>query len=421
MKRIVIMATLDTKGEEAAYLRDLILRRGHEPLVVDMGAGGEPRGPADITAAEVARAAGADIETFRGRDPRKREAATDTMIRGAVKRLRSLWEAGQVEGIVSLGGVTSAVMASSVMKEMPFRIPKLILTSGASLTGAHRFFGPTGVTVMHSLVEVGGLNRLLKEHLARAAAAICAMVEAAASTDERAEQKPAVAMSTNGWVELCAQRILRSLELGYEVIRFHATGVPEVVMEKLIEEDYFCAVIDLVPSSITNERFNGSRISWPRRLEVAGERGIPQVVAPCLVNAISRIRDGSQEEAAEMAMRKHYVMDDLRILLWLKPEELKDMAAVYAEKLNKAKGPTKFLIPMKGWASMETEGTDLYDPDGIRAFVDGLKGELKPEVEVREVDANIESEPFAEAVLAAFEEVTVAAGACRLFEPQTEG
>lgn len=331
------------------------------------------------------------------------------MIRGSVKRLRDLCEAGQVEGFVSLGGVTSAVMASSVMKEMPTLIPKLILTSGASLPGSHRFFGPTGITVMHSLVEIGGLNRLLEEQLSRAAGAICGMVEAKAPVDDRTGQKPAVAMSTNGWVEMCAQRVVKSLERGYEVIRFHATGLPEVVMEKLIEEDYFCAVIDLVPSSITNERFNGSRISWPRRLEVAGEKGLPQVVAPCLVNAISRIRDGSQEQAAEMALRKHYVMDSLRILLWLNAEELKDMAAVYAEKLNRAKGPTKFLIPMKGWASMEAESTGLYDPRTIRGFVDKLKERLKPEVEVREVDANIESAAFAEAVLAAFEEVTFAA------------
>lgn len=402
MKKIAVLVTLDTKSAEAAYLRELILRRGHQVFIVDIGYGGEPGLEADITAAEVAREGGAAIESLRR--SRQRDEAAQVMIKGAVARLGALCRSGQVEGIISIGGMSSAVMASAIMREMPYRIPKLIFTSAASLPSSYRFFGPTGVTVMHSLVEVGGLNRLLKDELARAAGAICGMAEAAASSERPAGSKPLVAMTTNGWVENCARYICKALEEEYEVVRFHATGLPEVVMEKLIEEDYFVAVIDLVPSSITNEKFGGSRISWPRRLEVAGEKGIPQVVAPDLVNVISRVRDTSRELASELKTRKHYFVDELRVLLWLSPGELKEMAPVYAKKLNKAAGPTKFLIPTRGWISIETEGSEFFDPEAVRTFIAELKGNLKPGIEIREVDANIDDPAFARAVVAAFRE-----------------
>ncbi len=405
MKSIVIIVTLDTKSVEAAYLRDRILELGHRPLIIDVGCGGLPKMEADISAAEVAQAADADLDSLR--TSRDRDMATGAMIRGAVIKLTALCQAGEVEGLISIGGMSSAVMASRIYREMPYRIPKLLLTTAASMPQANQFFGPSGVTVMHSLVEVAALNRLLMGELARAAGAICGMVEGQALVKLPAVLKPMIAMSTNGWVETPAQYLAKELTDRYEIVRFHGTGLPEVVMEKLIEEDYFSAVIDLVPSSITNERFDGSRISWPRRLEVAAEKGIPQVVAPSLVNVISRTRDASAALAEEMKIRKYYFMDSLRILLWLTKEELTDIASVYAEKLNKATGPTKFLIPMKGWLNVETEDSEYFEPESIRAFVDVLKKELKPEVEIREIDANIDTVEFGQAVLAAFREVTM--------------
>ena len=404
-KHVVIIVTLDTKSEEAAYLRDRIVELGHRPLILDTGCGGLPQMQADITAAEVAQAAGADLDTIR--QARDRDTASATMIRGAVIKLLELCDAGQVEGLIAIGGMSSAVWASSIYKEMPYRIPKLLLTTAASMPQANQFFGPSGVTVMHSLVEVGALNRLLMGELARAAGAICGMVEGQALVRTPASLKPMLAMSTNGWVETPARYLADELKDQYEIVRFHGTGLPEVVMEKLIEDDYFSAVIDLVPSSITNERFQGSRISWPRRMEVAGEKGIPQVIAPSLVNVISRTRDDTSTVlAAEMKERKYYFMDSLRILLWLTKEELADIAHVYAAKLNKAVGPTKFLIPLRGWLNVETEDSKYYEPESIRAFADVLKSEVKPEVELIEVDANIDTAEFGKAVLVAFRAVT---------------
>jgi uncharacterized protein (UPF0261 family) len=403
LKRIVIIAALDTKGEESDYLKELILKRGHQPFIIDIGCGGEAKLEADITADEVAGAAGADIEKLRVSQERKR--ATETMVKGAVAKLDALCRSGEVDGMISLGGMSSTVMASSIMGEMPYRIPKLILSSAASLPGVNRFFGPTGITMMHSLIDLSGLNHLLKDQLARAVGAICGMVESLAPPDDAGEEKPMVAMSTYGYTDSCSRYIHQALGGKYELIHFHAIGMPEVAMEKLIEEGFFSAVIDLVPSSITNARFDGSRISWPRRLEVAGEKGIPQVVAPGGVDTISRTGYTAKELAPEFKIRKHYLMDALRATVWLTPDELRDIAGVYAEKLNKAVGPTKFLIPKQGWISIEKEGSEFYYPEGIQAFVDGLKQRLKPEIELIEVDADIEEPVFAQAVVNAFEEV----------------
>jgi uncharacterized protein (UPF0261 family) len=402
-KCIVLIGTLDTKGEEIGYLKELILEQGHRPFIVDIGAGGKARLEADIPAAEVALAAGTEIEKLR--DSRERQKVTEVMIKGAIAKLAAVCRAGEVEGMISIGGMTSTVMASAIMREMPYSIPKLIVSSAASMPGSNRFFGPTGITMMHSLVDVGGLNSLLKAQLSRAAGAICGMVKDEISQPVLGEHKPMVAMSVYGYVENCARYINEALTGKYELIRFHATGMPEITMEKLIEEGFFSGVIDLVPSSITNEKFSGSRTSWKRRLEVAAEKGIPQVVAPAGVNTISRVGFTAEELAPELKIRKHYFMEELRVTVWLNTKELGDMALIYAEKLNKAVAPTKFLIPKRGWISIEKEGSNFYDPQNTQIFVDKLKEKLKPEIEVREVDANIDDPIFAKAIVNAFEEV----------------
>jgi len=403
VKKVIIIATLDNRDQEVSYLKELILRRGCQPLIIDIGFRGESRLEADITAADVAKAAGEKIEKLR--DPLERKKATEVMIKGAIAKLGPLYRAGQVAGMIAPGGMTTLGMASAIMREMPYQIPKLIVSSAAASPGVHRLFGATGITLMHSLIDIRGLNSLLKVQLDRAAAAICGMVAAEIPPSSPEEAKPRVAMSTYSYVDNCSRYIRESLGDKYELIGFHATGIPEVAMEKLIEEGFFDGVIDLVPSSITNEKFGGSRISWPRRLEAAGEKGLPQVVATAGVNTISRTGLTAEELAPELKIRKHYVMDAQRVTMFLNKEELKNIASIYAEKLNKAVGPTKFLIPKKGWTSIEKSGGDFYDPQCIQAFIDGLKEKLKSGIELREVDANIEDPTFGQAVVDAFKEV----------------
>ncbi len=408
-KHIVLIGTLDTKGEEMGYLKELIIRRGHHPLIIDIGTGGEPRLKADITAKEVAHTAGVQVESLR--NSQERQKVTEIMIKGAAEKLDELCRNGEVEGMMSIGGMSSMIMTSEIMENMPFSIPKLIVSSGASMPGSHRVFGTSGITLMHSLIDIGGLNFLLKAQLNRAAGAISGMVDGEISNLKSGNDLPMVAMSVFGYVDNCARFISDALSEKYELIRFHAAGTPEIAMEKLIEDGYFCGVIDLVPSSITNQKFGGSRTSWSRRLEVAGEKGIPQVIAPAGVNTLSRVGFTPEELAPELAKRKHNFMDDRRVTVYLNIQELEDITLLYAEKLNKAVGPTKFLVPMKGWLSIEKEGSSLYDRHSIQLFVDILKKNLKAEVEVVEVEENIDSQAFAKAIVTAFNEVVGKASA----------
>lgn len=403
MKTIVIIATLDTKGEATGYLRDLIIERGYRPLIIDVGFGGQAGITADIPAADVAKAAGEEIEElWASKDRRK---VTEVIAKGAITKLKELCKVEGVDGLVAIGGTSGMVLASGIMNELPLAIPKLIVSSAASLPGSHRVFGPTGITLMDPLVDVGGLNSLLRVHLSRAAGAICAMVKEETPFLSPSEQKSMVAITTYGYTENCARHVSNALKGKYEPVRFHASGVPEIAMERLIEEGFFIGVIDLVPSSITNALFGGSRTSWPRRLEIAGEKGVPQIVVPGGVNTFSLAGFSADALASQLKIRKHYFMDAQRVTVWLKPEELKRAASIYAEKLNKATGPTRFLVPLKGWLSIEREETPFFDPQTAKVFVEELKKRLKAEIEVKEIDANIDDQAFADAVIQEFEEL----------------
>lgn len=399
---IAIVATLDTKGEEADYLRQLILKRGHRPIVIDIGMGRRPLVPADISADEVALCGGAEIEELRASSERRK--GIQAMTNGAIVKVKELYEAGRLDGIIAIGGASGTLVATTIMRALPFGVPKFMVSSAVSMPGlAGGFFGPGDITIMHSVVDIEGLNRFVANTLSHAVGAICGMVEVQALSLTPDKERPFVAITSYGYTEKCAQYVRQALEgKGYEAIRFHATGAPETAMEELVDQGLFVAVIDLVPSSITHAMFGGPRIAGPQRLEVAGRKGIPQVIAPAGVNNFGRIMNMM---TPELKARKHFVMDGQRVTIRLSAEEMVKIAPVYAEKLNKAEGPTKFLVPLRGWTAVDGEGGPLYEPETDMLFVSELRKMLKPEIEIREIDANIEDPAFAQAVVAAFEEV----------------
>ena len=402
-KKIAIVATLDTKGEEADYLRKLILKRGHRPIVIDIGMGRRALIPADIPADEVALSGGADIDKLRASSERRE--ATQVMTNGAIAKVKELYALGRLDGIIAIGGASGTLVGTSVMRALPFGVPKFMVSSAVAMPAlCGGFFGPGDITIMHSVVDIEGLNRFVGNVLSRAVGAICGMVEMEAPSLTPDEERPFVAITGYGYTEKCAHYVRQALEEkgDYEAIRFHATGAPEIAMEELIDQGLFAAVIDLVPSSITHAMFGGLRIAGPERLEVAGRKGVPQVVAPGGVNSFARTMDTL---TPELKARKHYAIDERRVTLRLNAEEMARIAPVYADKLNKATGPTKFLAPLRGWTSVDREGGPLYEPETDRVFVDELRKRLKPEIEIREIDANIEDPVFAQAVIAAFEEV----------------
>ncbi|MBA4418880.1 MAG: hypothetical protein C0392_13385 [Syntrophus sp. (in: bacteria)] len=399
-KKIAIISSLDTKGEAVDYLKSFISKRGFTPISVDVGYGSPVTIPADITVDDIAKASGSSAVKVRAL--KERMEMIDIIQKGAITKLKALYTSDGLHGILALGGMSNTALAADIMQELPFTLPKLLMSTGASMPGSNRFFGPTGLTMMHSPIDIGALNSLLKAQLDRAAAAVCGMVEKEAPSSDMATDKPMVAICTYGYTEKCSQYLAEALNKKYETVNFHASGIPEVTMEKLAEDGLFAGIIDLVPSSITNSLYGGGRTSWARRLEVAGEKGIPQVVAPAGVHTFSRTGVTEDVLVPQLKGRKYRFMDAQRCTCYLTDEEVADVANVYAEKLNKAKGPVKFLVPMKGWLSIEK---DAYNAQAIKGFVDAMRKQLKPEIELREIDANIDDPAFAEAVVKAFDEV----------------
>ena len=268
-KHIVILASLDTKGEEAEYLKGLIDARGFKTLLLDTSIGGEPTVLPDISAEEVARLGGATIQELRA--SRNTGHVTPIMIKGATLKVQELAGRGLLDGIIAFGGASNTTSATTVMKALPFGIPKLVVSSTASMPAyAASYIGTKDITMMHSVVDISGLNALTRSVLERAAGGICGMTDASRGLVEPLGTAPLIALTTFKFAEECAQHATDLLEtMGYSVIPFHAQGIGDRAMEELIEQGLFRGVLDLVPAGVIEELLGGNRAAGPRRLEGA--------------------------------------------------------------------------------------------------------------------------------------------------------
>ena len=403
-KTILIISTLDTKAKETDYLRQEIINKRYNTILMDIGMAKESPLSVDISARQIAEASGSSIEDIRNSN--ERDKITAKMIKGAINKVRGLESAGKFDGVIGIGGSTGSLMITSIMRALPFGIPKFMVSSTAALPGlSSRYFGTGDITIMNTVIEISGLNNLLKNLLSMAANAICGMVETvtlslSSITDK---DRPLIAMSQTGGCEQCATYVYEHLgEKGFQVIGFSASGVADRAMEDIIGQGFFQGVIELAPGGVGEEMVGGMRAAGSNRLETAGEKGIPQVIAPCIVNLMSPPKS---KYKPEYKTRKKYDIDALRTLIRLSPEEISSVAEVFAYKLNKATGPVIFLVPLHGWSSIDREGSQIYEPETDRIFLDKLKKLVKPQIKIREIEANIEDPEFGSSVVEAFEEV----------------
>ena len=223
-KHIVILSNLDTKGEEAKYLKDLIEDRGFKALLLDTSIGREPALVPDFSSEEVARLGGGNIREIRA--SKNTGQVTPIMIKGATIKVHELLGKGLLDGILAFGGASNTFFATTVMKALPFGIPKLMVSSTASMpTYAAKYIGTKDITMMHSVVDISGLNDLTKDVLERAAGGICGMTAASGGPVKPLSTSPLVAITTFKFAEGCEQHALDLLEKkGYTVIPFHAQG-----------------------------------------------------------------------------------------------------------------------------------------------------------------------------------------------------
>jgi uncharacterized protein (UPF0261 family) len=272
-----------------------------------------------------------------------------------------------------------------------------MISSTAALPGlSTRYIGTGDIVLFHSVVEISGVSDLLKNVMDRAAHALAGMVSDDIASP-KAEKGKAIALTMLGPCEKCASAVRVALETqGYQVIGFSAAGIGDRAMEDMIAEGFFQGVIDLAPGGVGEHHFGFMRDAGPHRLETAGKLGLPQIISTCSVNHMTPARSKYKPEFHE---RRKFDLDKLRTWIRLSPEELKEVAGIFAEKLNQAKGPVTVMIPLDGWSSADLPGNDSHDPAEDRLFTEVLREKLKPDVQILEVDANMEDPEFAKAVV----------------------
>ncbi len=283
MKTVLVISTLDTKGEETRYLRDRIAGLGLLPQVMDISMRGAGASWADIGPERVAAAGGSSLEEIRS--SRERARITDITIAGASAIARDLHARGAIDAVAAIGGSTGSLMATEVMRALPFGVPKLMLSSTAALPGlSTRYIGSGDIVLFHSVIEISGVTNLFKNVADRAAGAVAGML-ADDITAPRAGSGRAVALTMLGPCEQCARSVRAALEqAGFQVTGFSAAGVCDRAMEEMVAEGFFDAVVDLAPGGVGEHLFGFMRDAGPRRMESAGRMGLPQVISTCSVN-----------------------------------------------------------------------------------------------------------------------------------------
>lgn len=394
-KTVLIISTLDTKGDETLYLQQKISSVGLIPLVMDISMRGKGPSPAEITPAEIAMAGGSTIEEIHS--SRERSKNTNIIIAGASKIAGKLHEEGKIDGVIAVGGSTGSLMATDVMRTLPFGMPKLMISSTAALPGlATRYIGTGDIMLFHSVIEVAGVTDLLKNVIDRATYALVGMLSEEGITPPVSGSGKALAITMLSPCEQCASAVRANLEKdGYQVIGFSAAGIGDRAMEDMIAQGFFHGVIDLAPGGVGEHLYGYMRDAGPHRMESAGRLGIPQIISTCSVNHMTPSKRKYKPEFHE---RRKYDLDKFRSWVRLSPQELKEVAKAFANKLNSAKGPVKVMIPSKGWSSVDVPGNPTYDPEEDQIFVSELRSLLRDGIEIMEVDANMEEAAFATAV-----------------------
>ncbi|MGW2562726.1 Tm-1-like ATP-binding domain-containing protein [Streptomyces sp. NPDC001514] len=400
MAIVVLLGTLDTKGEEYGWLRDRLLRRGVDVLVVDAGVVGEPRIAADVPRADVARAAGADLARLRAEGDRG--AAVTTMARGAAETVLRLHGEGRLHGVLAIGGSGGTSIATRAMRALPLGVPKLMVSSMAS-GDVSAYVGSADITMMHSVVDLAGINSVSAPILANAADAVAGMAQGFAAATRAGRpvgppaggSRPVVAASMAGvttpGVDAARERLT---ELGYEVLVFHTSGAGGRTLESLAGKGLFAGVLDLTLSELADDLVGGILTAGPDRLTAAGRHGVPQVVS---LGALDMVKFGPVDTLPPQHLRDR----DVRVhnpcvtVIRTTAAECAELGRRVAAKLRDATGPTAVCVPLRGLSTLGAPGGPYHDPMADAALFTALREGLRESaVEVREVATHINDPSF---------------------------
>ena len=381
---------MDTKGEEHAFVANLIRARGHHVLVIDTGTLDAPKLKPDITRLEVAAAAGVDLAALIVR--KDRGEAVTAMSKGAPLVVNKLVEERRIDGVISLGGGGGTAIGTAAMRALPIGFPKVMVSTLASGNTA-QYVGVKDIVMIPAVVDVAGINRISRQILTRAAGAICGMVECVPTPGE---DKPIVVASMFGNTTDCVQAAKKIIEAaGYEVLVFHATGTGGRAMESLIESDLVAGVLDITTTEWADELVGGVLGAGPTRCEAAARHGVPAIVTP---GCLDMVNFGARETVpVKFADRVFYQHNPQVTLMRTTPEECAELGRILAEKVNLSTAPVTVLLPRKAISVISAPGQKFHDLIADRILFTTLRTYLRKDIELVEMDCVINAPEFAKA------------------------
>jgi uncharacterized protein (UPF0261 family) len=389
---VVLIGTLDTKGIETAFVRDLLRQAGLVALVVDAGVLQPPTIPPDISRDQVFAAASASLAVLQKTGDRGKAVAAAA--RGVARIVQELHAQGQVEGVFALGGSAGTTIGTAAMRGLPFGIPKLMVSTLAS-GQVKPYVGVRDILMMHSVVDISGLNRISRTVLTNAARAMIGMVAGRAQETVAGDTKLLVSATMFGVTTPCVDAARRLIEQrGYEVLVFHATGTGGLTMESFIADGLISGVLDLTTTELADELVGGELTAGRDRLTAAGLRGVPQVIS---LGALDMVNFGPPPSVPEKFRSRRLHQHNPHVtLMRTTPEENDRLGKEIAEKASAARGPTAVLVPLRGVSAIDKEGEPFWWPEADQALFQSLRNWMSPHVRLLELDLHINDPAFAQ-------------------------
>ena len=382
---IAVVGTFDSKAEEHIFLKEQIEQRGLPTLTINVGTRTPSPVPVDIDLFLNVTGIASDI-------PEGRDSIINAMLHEAKMQIYKLHGDDKILGIISAGGGTGTHICTSIMRELPLGVPKVMISTVASRNMAD-IVSTKDITMIHSVADLLGVNSISGAILDKAAAAICAMAQ---SRWQPAEVKKRIALPFFGFITTGAEATRSALEnLGYEVVAFHANGTGGMAMEELAEEGYFDGILDLATHELADHLLDGyCGAIGPQRYEPVPGRSIPRLIVPGGLDCA--VLEFTRQDIPDHYKHRKIFFYDFRSAIRLNLEETTCLANQLAEKLNRDAANIKILIPTRGWSEADREGEPLFDPEINLAFADRLKKILDPQIEIREVGQHINDSAFAD-------------------------
>ena len=387
-KTVCLVGTLDTKGMEFQFVQERVEASGAATCVINTGILREPHFDPDISASEVATAAGTSLQALR--DEGDRGNSVTMMANGAAAIVERLHSEGKIDGIISLGGSAGTTIGTTAMRALPVGVPKVMVSTLAS-GDTSPYVETKDIAMMYSVVDIAGINSISRLILANAAGAIAGMVQVAVPV---VDDKPLIGATMFGVTTPCVTKAREVLEdAGYEVLVFHATGTGGRAMEDLVKGGFIVGVLDVTTTELADELVGGVLSAGPDRLEAAGDLAVPQVVAP---GALDMVNFGPPDTVpGKFSERKFYQHNPTVTLMRTTVEENAELGRIMAHKLSQANGPTTVIIPLRGVSAIDTDGQPFDSPEARTAWIENLRANISGNVTIIDMDCHINDDEFA--------------------------